>query len=141
MNDPLNISLRFLKFRPRSVFEVTQKLKSKKISDSEIKNVIAVLKRNKLLDDGHFAKMWVGDRNLLKPKGAFVLKMELRKLGVSQSDIDWALAGQDEAEQAKKALLMKYRDREIDYEKKVAFLQRRGFSTGIIYKVLKEEHD
>lgn len=137
MTDPINIALRFLKFRPRSVFEVEQKLKTKKISEGEIKKVITVLKRNKLLDDGKFAKMWVGDRNLLKPKGSFVLKMELKKLGISDQDIEGTLGGQDEEELAKKALEMKFRDRNIDYEKKVAFLMRRGFSQNVVYKTIK----
>ena len=81
--DALSIALHFLKFRPRSVFEIEQKLKSKKIPDSEIKKVIAVLKKNKLLDDKEFAKMWVRDRNTLRPSGSFLLKLELKKKGIA----------------------------------------------------------
>src|SRR3990172_12704691 len=94
--DEISIALHYLKFRPRSVFEVEQKLKSKKISDSEIKKTIAVLKKNKLLDDENFAKMWVRDRNLLKPSGSYLLKLELKKLGLSEENIEKALSGQDE---------------------------------------------
>jgi len=43
--DALNIALHFLKFRPRSVFEIETKLKSKNISESEIKKVINVFKK------------------------------------------------------------------------------------------------
>ena len=49
--DPLGIALHFLKFRPRSVFEVESKLKTKKFSPAEIKSVVDKLKDNKLLDD------------------------------------------------------------------------------------------
>lgn len=136
--DALTIALRYLKFRPRSVFEIEQKLKTKKVSDKEIKNVIRVLKENKLLDDGEFAKMWVRDKNLLKPTGLYLLKLELKKLGIAQTDIENALKEQNEEELADRALEMKYRQREIEYEKKVAFLQRRGFSTSIIYKILNK---
>src|SRR3972149_931095 len=92
--DALNIALRFLKFRPRSEFEVTQKLKQKGIIDSEINKVISVLKENKLLDDKEFAKMWVRDRNLLKPSGSYLLKMELRKLGIADGVIEEVLMAQ-----------------------------------------------
>jgi len=136
-NDPLKIALHFLKFRPRSVFEVRQKLKTKRIPDKEIKRVIGTLKKNQLLDDQKFAKMWVVSRNNLKPSGAYVLKMELRKLGIADDDIAEALKEQDEEELARRALEMKARYRNASFQKKAAFLQRRGFSTSLIYKILK----
>ena len=83
MRDALPIALHFLKFRPRTVFEVTKKLKSKKIPEVEIKKTISVLKKNSLLDDKKFAKMYARDRNLLKPSGSYLLKIELKRLGVS----------------------------------------------------------
>ena len=138
MKDPLDIALHFLKFRPRSVFEIEEKLKSKKISEDEIKKVIAVLKKNGLLDDKKFAKMWVRDRNLLRPTGSYILKLELRKLGISDSDIEAALKGQNEEELAKQALESKHRYRNADFLKQAAFLQRRGFSTSLIYRILKK---
>jgi len=135
--DPLQIALRYLKFRPRSVFEVEQKLKQKGVIKSEIEKVISVLKKNNLLDDEEFAKMWVRDRNLLKPTGTYVLKMELRKLGIADGIIEEVLMAQTDEPLARKALEMKYRERNTDYHKKAAFLQRRGFSTSLIYKILK----
>ena len=138
MKSPIEISLDYLKFRPRTVFEITEKLKSKNISDKEIKETIAVLKRNGLLDDENFAKMWVRDRNLLKPTGSFLLKLELKKMGVAESLIEKAISGQDEEELAKQAIEMKGRYREAEFEKKAQFLQRRGFSMNTIYKVLKK---
>jgi len=136
MQDSLKIALHFLKFRPRTVFEVEQKLKLKKISETEIKKTTSVLKKNGLLDDKKFAKMWVRDRNLLKPTGSYLLKMELRKLGIPDSDIENALEGQNEEELARKALESKHRYRNADFQKQAAFLQRRGFSTSVIFKIL-----
>jgi len=135
--DALTIALRYLKFRPRSVFEIRKKLEAKRIDDKEIEKVVSVLKKNKLLDDKEFAKMWVRDRNLLKPSGSYLLKMELRRVGISDDIIEEVLTPQRDEVLAKKALEMKYRERDIEYEKKVGFLQRRGFSTGVIYKILK----
>ena len=88
MSNPLNIALHYLKFRPRSVFEIEKKLKEKKISEEEIQKTVGVLKKNQLLDDEKFAKMWVRDRNLLKPEGSYLLKMELKKLGIAENTIE-----------------------------------------------------
>jgi regulatory protein len=136
--DALAIALHFLKFRPRSVFEVEKKLKSKKFAEKEIDRVTSVLKKEKLLDDEKFAKMWVESRNNLRPSGSYVLKMELRRLGIADDIIEKVLTPQRDEVLAKKALDMKARYREADFEKKAAFLQRRGFSTSVIYKILKD---
>lgn len=136
--DPLNIALYFLKFRPRTIFEVREKLRSKKYEDKEIDKVISVLKRNGLLDDEKFAKMWIVDRNKFKPCGNFLLKLELKKLGIDEVIIEEAISDQDEVELAKQALLLKNRYRNAEFPKQAQFLQRRGFSMNTIYKVLKK---
>lgn len=133
----LKISLQFMKFRPRSVFEVREKLKSKSIATEEINKTLSVLVENELLDDEKFAKMYVRDRNLLKPTGIFLIKLELRKLGLSEQNIETAISDQDEEELAKKAIEMKSRYRNADFAHQAQFLQRRGFGTAIIYKILK----
>lgn len=136
MNDSLQIALRFLKFRPRTVFEIRQKLRTKKISDKEIDKTIQVLKQNKLLDDLEFAKMWVRDRNLLRPTGAYLLKLELKKLGVADAEIAKALEGQDELALAKEALVSKRQYQKAEPQKQAAFLARRGFASSVIYKAV-----
>lgn len=134
--DALSIALHYLKFRPRSVFEIEQKLKSKKISEEEIAKVISVLKKQELLNDNKFATMWVRDRNLLKPSGSYLLRLELRRLGISQEIIEEVLMAQDDEPLALKALESKSRLRNADFQKKAGFLQRRGFGTSVIYKIL-----
>lgn len=135
--DALYIALHFLKFRPRSVFEIEQKLTNKKIPEKEIEKVIAVLKKNKLLDDALFAKMWVRDRNLLHPIGSFLLKLELKKFGINEEIISQVIKDQDEESLARDALESKGRLKNAEYEKKAGYLKRRGFSTSTIYKLLK----
>lgn len=132
----LNIALHYLKFRPRSVFEVEQKLKSKKVPSQEIKKVISVLKKNELLDDKKFAKMWVKDRNHFKPSGSFFLKMELKKFGITEETIEKVLAGQDDEKLAHEAIESKSRLKNAEFSKKAGFLQRRGFAPSVIFKVL-----
>jgi regulatory protein len=90
-----------------------------------------------LLDDQKFAKMWVVSRNSLKPSGSYVLKMELKRLGIAQDIIENTLKEQNEESLARKAIDSKGRYRGADFAKKAAFLARRGFKTSVIYKILK----
>jgi regulatory protein len=140
MKDPIKIALVFMKFRPRTVFEVEEKLKSKNISDEEIKKTVETLKNAKLLDDENFAKIYVGSRNSLNPRGAYLLKLELKRLGLKEEYIVKAMENQDEEELARRAIEMKNRYRNSDFNKKAQFLQRRGFSVGVIMKVLKSNN-
>ncbi|MEI6039869.1 MAG: regulatory protein RecX [Candidatus Berkelbacteria bacterium] len=137
MKSSLDTALYFLKFRARTVFEIRQKLKSKSFSGLEIDQTIDVLLRNELLDDTKFAKMYVKDRNTLRPTGLFLLKMEMKKLGLSDNLIEDALQFQNEEELARRAIESKSRLREAEFEKKAQFLARRGFSTSTIMKVLE----
>lgn len=91
-----------------------------------------------MLDDENFAKMYVRDRNLLRPSGYFVLKLELKRLGVAEDIIEDALKDQDEEELAKRAIESKGRYRQADFSRKAGFLKRRGFGVEVIYKVLKK---
>ena len=67
------------------------------------------------------------------------MKLELKKLGVVQDIIDQVLIGQNEEELAKKALSSKSRLKQVSFQKKAQFLQRRGFKTAVIYKVIKND--
>jgi len=139
MKSSIDVALHFLKFRSRSVFEVKQKLKEKKYSEKEIEETIEVLTRNKLLDDAEFARMWVGDRNRFKPSGSFLLRLELRQFGIDEQIIEEKLLDLNEEELAKKALEDKGRYRNAESQKQAQFLQRRGFSTSVIYKIIKDK--
>lgn len=139
MKSPIDIALYLLKFRARSVFEIRQKLKSKNITEEEIDKTVDVLIRNELLDDVKFVKMYVKDRNNLKPTGSYLLRLELKRLGVSENLIEDALAHQNEEELARRAIEAKARYRSADFTKQTQFLQRRGFSMGVIMKILKSE--
>lgn len=142
--DALGVALHFLKYRPRSCFEIERKLKQKKFNSDEINKTIRVLKQEGLLNDIEFAKMWIRDRNQLRPSGQKLLFLELRKLGIDSEIAQNALNQEDlsELEKASKAF---ERKKKIyaklspdDFEKKmIGFLSRRGFNWEAISEVLK----
>lgn len=135
-----------MRFRPRSIKEMAQRLRQKGHRSFIIAQVIKELREKRFLDDKTFAKLWVGDRVSLKPTGKNLLAKELRSRGVDEETIDEVL---DEFEDAydeyeiAKALALKRIERLKRVEKEKAakklfdFLIRRGFSYNIIWKVIK----
>jgi regulatory protein len=52
-----------------------------------------------LIDDARFARAWVNDRDRFSPRGAFLLRQELIKKGLSKEDITAALQQRTEREE------------------------------------------
>ena len=149
MEKALALSYRYLSFRPRTVAEVEMYLEKKAekyvLSVGEIQSALELLKDRGYLNDVEFIKSFVNSRNLLRPKSKRMLEMELKKLGVTQSDIDtfFSESPTDESGLAQKALHKKMKsltlisDEKKRFVKAVSFLQRRGFSYDIAKKAYK----
>lgn len=141
----LGTALYFLKFRPRSVFEIERKLKQKKYPLDEIKKTINTLKKEKLLNDKQFAIMWLRTRNSLKPSGRRLVFWELKKLGLAENIIEKTLENDDtiEIDKAKKAIqskinIYKNLDKYKKKQKILQFLSRRGFDYQTSKEALEE---
>jgi regulatory protein len=87
-----NRALNFLAVRPRSTAEVRERLRRKNVAPDLIDAVIARLNRAQYLDDAEFARYWIGERARSRPRGARLLRGELRNKGVSPALIEEALA-------------------------------------------------
>ena len=85
-------ALRLLRFRPRSVKEMAQRLKQKGHRGFMIAQVIDYLKEKKLLDDRIFSRLWIGDRMNIKPSGRNLITRELKAKGVDDETINAAFA-------------------------------------------------
>jgi len=146
MEKALSLAYRYLSFRPRTVIEVEKYLQKKALkylfTAGEIAAALELLKDQGYLNDLEFIKSFVNSRNLLKPKSRRVLEMELRKLGISQMDIDSFFSNNstDEDELAQNALKKKIKSLSLIPEEKkrfvkaISFLQRRGFSYDVAKK-------
>jgi len=140
-------ALRLLRFRPRSIKEMAQRLKQKGHRGFIIARVIDELEYKKLLDDRIFSGLWIGDRITLKPSGKSLLIRELKSKGVSDAVIEEAFeklgGAYDEYEMAyplarKKAAQLKDVEEEKAKKRLLDFLSRRGFSYDTIWRILKE---
>ncbi len=146
MEKALSLAYHYLSFRPRTIVEVEKYLQKKALkylfTPGEIASALELLRDQGYLNDLEFIKSFVNSRNVLKPKSKWVLEMELKKLGVSQMDIDsfFSESPTDESELAQKALKKKMKslslihDRKKRFIKAISFLQRRGFSYDVAKK-------
>jgi regulatory protein len=134
-------ALHYLSFRPRSEREVRRYLQRKEYDEEAINQVLARLKRAHLIDDLAFARSWVENRESLRPRGAWMLKAEMRQKGLSDQIIDMVLMDLDEEESALKAsesALRRYArlDEELFRRRLWAYLQRRGFGYEVCRSVV-----
>lgn len=126
-------ALRFLAARPRSEQEVRRRLSEHGHPGELIDGAIAKLREYRLLDDTAFAQFWVEQRQSHRPRGARLLKLELRQKGLTTEQAGEALADLgDEAESAyqaaaKRARTLRGLDERTFRQRLGAFLQRRGF--------------
>jgi len=129
-------ALDFLSYRPRSAEEVREYLERKHFRSDIIEDIMARLRGVGLIDDQAFAQYWVDNRTRFRPRGARLLRHELRQKKVAPEAIEAALEAYDErtalmlaAEQQARRL------RHLPEEQRLA---RRGFSYELIQEALAD---
>lgn len=132
--DAIKSAIIFIRYRPRSKKEVYDKLKRKGFSDKTIEEVISFLKKNFLLNDEEFAKLWVNEKLVLKKSSVIKIKGELRTKGISEDIIERVLCDVevDEVENATNLLFQKFSKvmdkKSLDRNKLLRKLLSNGFS-------------
>lgn len=141
-----NNAYALLRQRPRSVYEIRNRLKLKGYDEAVIEEVVASLKQIGEIDDKKFARCWMESRMHTNPVGDVVLKHELSEKGVSDSIIEATLTEKrekyDEYEAAfsmakERFLRLKKLDRQKAMKRVYDFLLRRGFKYDNIRKVIE----
>ncbi len=87
----LNRAIKLLSYRPRSVAEISLRLRHASALPSQIDQVIAKLTALDLLDDLKFSRWWVDQRVNASPRGNIALNQELGQKGVSRDIIEQVL--------------------------------------------------
>lgn len=142
----VEIANRLLAVRLRSRRELEDRLHHRGISADILASVIADLERHGFIDDRRFAEAWVRTRRALLPSGRVRLQYELTRKGVARDAITQVLgggAGGDEEELAlavARGRMRRYRglQPEVIYRRLGGILQRRGFSRGVVTRVLHQ---
>src|SRR5215470_669425 len=88
---PIDTALRFLAQRPRTEYEVRQRLLRAGADEAAADATVRQLRQHHLLDDAAFARDWVEQRQTLRPRGARLVRFELRQRGVDAATAEAAL--------------------------------------------------
>jgi regulatory protein len=141
---PLDIALRFLAQRPRSAHEVRQRLRRAGVDEDAADQVLRTLERHGLVDDAAFANYWVDQRRTFRPRGARLVRAELRQHGVSSAIAETSTqaiepAAEDDAYRAahRRARTLATTDERTFKHRLSQFLIRRGFDWGTINTVVE----
>lgn len=100
----INLALHYISFRPRSALEVKRYLVNKAIESEQIPVIIRRLEEQGYIDDLSFAEKWVEERMLLRPKGRYALRAELKEKGIKTEIIEQVLSKLDKKAEKKQAL-------------------------------------
>jgi regulatory protein len=141
-------ALHFLSYRPRSLAEVRQNLLKRGTPDALVEETLTRLQQTGLVNDPQFARTWVENRNTFQPRSKSVLRMELRRKGLSDEIIQPVLDEQVDEETLAFEAARKFARRLaglewLEFRKKLSgFLSRRGFSyttqSPVVSEVWKE---
>jgi len=137
-------AVRYLSVRPRSREEVRRHLAQVGLDAEVIGAALDRLVAQRYLDDAEFARYWVESRRQFRPKGAAVLRQELRQRGVEGETIEAALADGDPLAEAYRAvqsqaarLAALARTDPLSFRRKVSgLLLRRGFAYGVVQETV-----
>ncbi len=149
LNKALNRCFFYLKYRPRTEKEIYQylykKSKKYKINQKDIQDIILELKEKTYIDDSKFIDWFVSKRLSNKPKAVFIIKSELRMLGIKDDLVNEYFDENtiDEFDLALKTLdRIKRRFINLEpakkREKQISYLSSRGFKYDDIKKAVEE---
>ena len=139
--------IRLLKFRPRSETELRQRLLRKGFSQAVVDSLIDEFRRKGFLNDAQFARYFATQQMTVKPSGRRALLMGLKAKGVDSQlatqAVEAASGGRDELEVAREVALARFLHLkgitpEAAKRRLFGFLSRRGFSSDVVYKVVRE---
>lgn len=142
----LDRAVGYLAARARSKREIEQKLLQAGYRPCTVEMVIYKLEREKLLDDGDFARQWVESRQHHK-LGRSRIAQELRRKGVSQDEAEEALAIIEDDDQLAGAVALAQKaaarikpgeDMRKASSRIAAMLARRGYSWDIAKEAIQQ---
>lgn len=149
--------IRLLAVRPRTRLELETALRKREFDDDVISEVLDRYSDVGIIDDEAFARAWVTSRHHSKGLAKRALAGELRRKGVSDDHLDVALDEVDDESEVETARALVERRLRVErrrpsgddrdarlkaeaalIRKLVGMLARKGYPSGLAYRVVKE---
>ncbi|MDD4984532.1 MAG: RecX family transcriptional regulator [Dehalococcoidales bacterium] len=139
----LEAAVHYLSYRPRSEFELRERLVRRGFDSDSIEAAMARLKEQGLVDDVDFARFWRDNRQSFSPRSRWLTGLELRRKGVAEEVIDRVVGDvDDEASAYRAALSRAHRLTASDYQSfrhcLAEYLRRRGFGYRVINNTVEQ---
>jgi regulatory protein len=147
--EALQRALRFLGYRARSEAELRDYLMRKAYSKATAERVLEKLRALHYINDAAFARNWAIARATGRGYGPKRIYQELRKKGVSDGLIREVVRETfdqaEEREKAKSVLEKQFKNKQLSDPKMLrraaGFLERRGYSSQVIFDLLRPTAD
>jgi len=136
-----SVAVKLLSRREHSALEIRDKLLKRDFEEDEVAQAISELQQGDWLSDERFAEAYIRMRQQ-KGFGPIRIAIELNERGVDESIVDSYLHAGDESwlQTLTQQYSKKYKNKAIedynDKAKRIRFLQYRGFSLDMIYRVI-----
>ncbi len=136
------VAVRYLTLKLRTEAEVASKLISDGFEREIVKKVLEELKSMGYINDELYAQKYIYDRSKLKPQSKRMLKMDLKRRGISDQIIDSVLENWqiDELSLAESLVRRKFGKYDLEDEKIMkraySFLHHRGFDFDTINEAI-----
>ncbi len=139
----LNAATHYLSYRPRSEFELRERLYRRGFDGDSVGAVLARLKGQGLVDDVEFAQFWQENRQSFSPRSRSLTSLELRRKGVAEEIIGRVVSAVSDEDSAYRAALSKARRLPVSdcqsFRRRLGeYLRRRGFSYGVINNTVEQ---
>lgn len=139
----LDAAMFYLSHRPRSEFELRQRLEQRGFIEQSIGAALGRLKELGLVNDVEFAQYWRDNRQDFSPRSRAMTRIELKRKGVAEELIGQALSDVSDEDNACRAARERARrligsDYQAFRRRLGEYLKRRGFGYGIIKKVVEQ---
>ncbi|MBE0687613.1 MAG: RecX family transcriptional regulator [Anaerolineaceae bacterium] len=143
IEDGFQKALKYISYKPRTKFEVVKKLKENDIDEDNISKVIETLVEKGYVNDFQFAKNWVENRSVYKPRSKKLISWELKNKQISEEIISEVTGYMAPEEKLAILAAEKYARRLSGYEKEIfirrlsGYLIRRGFSFSTVHTTVQ----
>lgn len=138
----LNRILRYIAYRPRSVYETQQKMEFLGYAEDLIQDLLSYLQECDFLNDGLFARLWCESRVFSKKFGPRRLTIELRQKGIDSLLIEECVENVyseiSQIELAQSFLIQKFRKPDINKKQKYyTALFKQGYDSSVINESIR----